>query len=197
MYRTILWLSVVVLILCACRSELSPVETSTVMEDENQLELVGPVDLGGKYCELYLIDHVGITYYQEHYHLLQEERMGEYLLKAYFTYTYEPYVQDYPFVLWLDYKTWELFSGQNSEVLLEPQEFLISPDQAEIIALQNGLSPGQVYEHHLVFDSTTNFRFAWLVTYPAMAGNKQKTQDYVLDVESGKIYLTTGLAPNP
>ena len=140
----------------------------------------------------FLIDRVGDQYFRDHYKLEHEEVVGTRLLKATYRYTYEPYVQDYSFTLFFDLQEQDLSSEYVSVVLLEPQSFTISPEEAQALALENGLEPTKgAYQVGLLFGPATNNRFAWEVVNPDAAPSAEGPDPVlrvVLDVEGGQVY---------
>jgi hypothetical protein len=138
--------------------------------------------------EHFLIGQVGEKYFLEHYTLVTEEAVGPDLVKASYRYTYEPYVKDYRFTLLFDLKKQQLSDEEVSVVLLEPQAFKISPEEAIKMAVAQGIEPtAKSYAVELIFGQMTNNRFAWAVTNPE--ANVGKIYKIVLDVEGGEVYV--------
>ncbi len=140
----------------------------------------------------FLIDRVGDRYFRDHYRLEHEEVVGTHLIKAAYRYTYEPYVQDYSFTLLFDLREQDLSSEYVSVVLLEPQVFRISPEEAQALALENGLEPTEgTHKVGLLFGPVTNNRFAWEVVNSDAVPSAEVPQPIVrvvLDVEGGEVY---------
>jgi hypothetical protein len=137
----------------------------------------------------FLIDQVGETYFREHYTLVTEQAVDANVVKASYSYTYDPFVADYPFTLLFDRSKQGLSDREVSVVLLEPQAFHLSSEEAIEIALAQGLEPSaQPYLIELTLGRVTRSRFAWVVTHPAPAA--AKIYKVVLDVEGGDVYAT-------
>ncbi len=119
--------------------------------------------------------------------LVTEEAVSSGLVKALYRYTYEPYIKDFGFTLLFDRKKQGLSDEEVSVVLLEPQAFKLSPEEAIKAALAQGLEPTtKSYSVELTFGRMTRNRFAWAVTSPeAKVG---KIHRIVLDVEGGDVY---------
>jgi len=138
--------------------------------------------------EQFLIGQVGEKYFREHYTLVTAEAVRPDLVKASYRYTYEPYIQDYRFTLLLDLEKQGLSDEEVSVVLLEPQAFNISPEEAIETAVEQGIEPtAKSYAVELIFGQMTDDRFAWAVTNPE--GNVGKIYRIVLDVEGGEVYV--------
>jgi hypothetical protein len=140
----------------------------------------------------FLIDQVGERYFQDHYRLEHEEVVGTHLIKAAYRYTHEPYVQDYSFTLFFDLRSQDLSNEYVSVVLLAPQAFRISPEEAQAIALDNGLEPTEgTYEIGILLGPVTNNRFAWDIVNADTAPSAEVPEPIlriVMDVEGGELY---------
>ncbi len=150
------------------------------------------------HTEQFLVDHVGLDYFREHFTLLHEEVVESGVVKATYDYTFTPYVQHYQMTMLLDTSTWQLYDREVSRILLEPQHFEIESGQAIKIALENGLSPGESYEVNVVLDLTTNNRFAWDVISLGAGPTSEVPEPIVrvvLDVEGGEVYTIEGIEP--
>jgi hypothetical protein len=86
-----------------------------------------------------------------------------------------------------------------SVVLLEPQSFKLSPEEARASALENGLeSTRGSCAVNLVFGPATDNRFAWDVTNPDITPTAEVPEPIfrvVLDVEGGKVYAIEKIVP--
>jgi hypothetical protein len=149
--------------------------------------------------ERFLVDRVGPDYYRQHFTLLLEQVVEPGVVKASYTYTYEPYVQGYPMTLLLDLGSGQLSEKEVSVVLLEPQRFEIGPEQVQAIALENGLEPGGgCCQVKILLGPETRNRFAWEVISPDAAPTETTPNPVfrvVVDVEGGALYAVDTVKP--
>jgi hypothetical protein len=142
---------------------------------------------------------VGDEYFREHYKPVHEEAVAAGLIKATYHYTFQPYVTDYAFTLFFDHQKPGLSDKDVSVVLLEPQAFEIGPEEAEVIALDNGLdSTGGSFQVNLVLEPMTNHRFAWEVINPDASPTAEAPAPIfrvVIDVEGGEVYAKEVIKP--
>ncbi len=147
----------------------------------------------------FVIDRIGEDYFRAHYVLAQADSIAPDVIKATYLYTYQPYVRDYPFTLFLNTRTQTLSDEEVSTMLLEPQAFNISHEGAISIALQNGLQPTRGdYDVSLSFGPTTQNRFAWDVANPDVSPSGEVPEPVVrivLDVEDGEVYAMERTGP--
>ncbi len=146
----------------------------------------------------FLVDHVGLDYFRQHFTLLHEELVESGVVKASYDFAFLPYVEHYQMTLLLDVDRAQLRDDEVSRVLLEPQHFAIEPAQAVELAQQNGLDPSEPYEVNLVLDRTTKNRFAWEVISSAVSPTSEVPEPIlriVLDVERGDVYVTERTGP--
>jgi hypothetical protein len=146
----------------------------------------------------FLVDHLGLDYFRQHFTLLHEELVESGVVKASYDYAFPPYVEHYQMTLQLDVDRAQLRDDEVSRVLLEPQQFAIEPAQAIELAQQNGLSPSEPYEVNLVLDRTTKNRFAWEVISSAVSPGSELPEPIirvVLDVERGNVYAVERFGP--
>lgn len=147
----------------------------------------------------FLIDHVGEDYFRAHYVLAQVESTAPNLIKTTYLYTYQSYVTDYQFTLLFNTSTQAVSDEEVSVILLEPQAFNMSRDEAIDIALENGLQPTTApYEVSLSLGPTTQNRFAWHVVNPGASATLEAPEPIIrviVDVEDGEVYAVERIEP--
>jgi hypothetical protein len=146
----------------------------------------------------FLVDHLGLDYFRQHFTLLHEDLMESGVVKTSHDYAFPPCIEHYHMTLQLDVDRAQLRDDEVSRVLLEPQQFAIEPAQAIELAQQNGLSPSEPYAVNLVLDRTTKNRFAWEVISSAVSPDSEVPEPIVrvvLDVERGNVYAVERFGP--
>jgi len=148
--------------------------------------------------EQFLITQVGSEYYLEHFTLVHEESIDGNLVKASFDFAYQPYIERFPMTMFLDTGKCQLSDREISIILLDPQQFTITPEEASNSALKQGLFPSEQNKTNIILDITTNNRFAWDVVAPFAEPTSEQSVPIVrvvLDVESGKVYILEAMKP--
>jgi hypothetical protein len=142
----------------------------------------------------FIKSHVGEDYFNTHYFPVEAQDIGSNVIKASYHYTYEPYVQKFPFTLFVTADGQSLATDEITVALLESQEFVIDSAKAIDIVVKKGL--GDASDEYLVtplLNQQTHNRFAWQVVNETFVTSPEshhgQTYTIVLDVETSEVYF--------
>lgn len=139
-----------------------------------------------------LITAVGNSYFNQHFRKVYQQENFDFI-KAAYTFSYPPNIQDLNMILLFDNSSQTISTKERSQILLSPQEFRISADQALSQAVKLGLISCQSYLNNAEFDLVNN-RLVWRINRgmgcPELTSKNQGVIiSTAIDVETGQTYL--------
>lgn len=147
---------------------------------------------------------LGADYYTRHFQKFEEEKVTETFIKIGYRYSYAPYLTNYQMVLFFDPSTGTISDKEISATLLTPQEFRISPEEAQNIAKSQKIYDcsdytikPELYQNN--FTGVYN-RFVWNIAgksgCPKLTSkNRGVVIETSIDVETGEVYSTNKNEP--